>query len=158
TILDWSDGVPLFVEELTRQLLESGPLREVGEQYVLDTDLAVSVPATLHDLLVARLDALGSAKVTAQIASALGRSFSLDLLRAVAPASQREVADDVDQLCGARILEAVDDEQGATTYAFRHALLREAAYHAQLKARRREVHLGVARVLEGAYPGVVESE
>ena len=158
TIVDSSDGVPLFVEELTRQLLESPALRDAGDRYELEADLAVTVPATLHDLFVARLDKLGSAKVTAQIASALGRSFSLDLLTAVAPASQREVADDVDQLCGARILEAVDDEQGATTYAFRHALLREAAYHAQLKARRREVHLGVARVLEGAYPGVVESE
>jgi class 3 adenylate cyclase/predicted ATPase len=158
TILDWSDGVPLFVEELTRQLLESGPLRDVGEQYVLDTDLAVSVPATLHDLLVARLDALGSAKVTAQIASTLGRSFSLDLLRAVAPATQSDVAADVDQLCSARILEVADDDPEATRYAFRHALLREAAYHAQLKARRREVHRGVARVLEESYPGVVESE
>jgi class 3 adenylate cyclase/predicted ATPase len=158
TILDWSDGVPLFVEELTRQLLESGPLREVDDQYVLDTDLAVSVPATLHDLLVARLDALGSAKVTAQIASTLGRSFSLDLLRAVAPATQSDVAADVEQLCSVRILEVVDDDPQATRYAFRHALLREAAYHAQLKARRREVHRGVARVLEESYPGVVESE
>src|SRR4029450_124010 len=158
TILDWSDGVPLFVEELTRQLLESGPLRDVGEQYVLDTHLAVSVPATLHDLLVARLDALGSAKLTAQIASTLGRSFSLDLLRAVAPATQSDVAADVDQLCSARILEVVDDDPEATRYAFRHTLLREAAYHAQLKARRREVHRGVARALEESYPGVVESE
>jgi class 3 adenylate cyclase len=158
TIVDWSDGVPLFVEELTRQLLESGPLRDAGEQYVLDTDLAVSVPATLHDLLVARLDALGSAKVTAQIAAALGPSFSLDLLRAVAPATQRDVATDVDQLCAARILEVVEDDPDGARYAFRHALLREAAYQAQLKTRRREVHRGVARVLEERYPGVVESE
>jgi class 3 adenylate cyclase/predicted ATPase len=158
TILDWSDGVPLFVEELTRQLLESGRLRDAGEQYVLDTDLAVTVPETLHDLLVARLDALGSAKVTAQIASTLGRSFSLDLLRAVAPVTQSDVAFDVEQLCAARILEVVDDDPEATRYAFRHALLREAAYQAQLKARRREVHRGVARVLEERYPGVVESE
>ena len=158
TILAWSDGVPLFVEELTRQLLESGPLRDAGEQYVLDTDLAVTVPETLHDLLVARLDALGSAKVTAQVASTLGRSFSLDLLRAVAPATQRDVPADVEQLCAARILEVVDDDPEGRRYAFRHALLREAAYHAQLKARRREVHRGVARVLEESYPGVVESE
>jgi len=158
TILDRSDGVPLFVEELTRQLLESAPLRDAGEQYVLDTDLAVSVPATLHDLLVARLDALGSAKVTAQIASTLGRAFSLDLLRAVAPGSEGDVAADVDQLCAARILEVVHDDPEGTRYAFRHTLLREAAYQAQLKARRREVHRGVARVLEKRYPGVVESE
>ena len=158
TILDWSDGVPLFAEELTRQLLESGRLRDAGEEYVLDTELAVTVPETLHDLLVARLDALGSAKVTAQIAATLGRSFSLDLLRAVAPATQDDVAADVLQLCAARILEVVDDHPEGMRYAFRHALLREAAYHAQLKARRREVHRGVARVLEERYPGVAESE
>jgi class 3 adenylate cyclase/predicted ATPase len=158
TIVDSSDGVPLFVEELTRQLLESSALRDAGDRYELDANLEVTVPATLHDLLVARLDKLGSAKVTAQIASTLGRSFSLELLRAVAPAADRDVAVDVDQLRAARILEVVDDEPEATSYAFRHALLREAAYHAQLKARRREVHLGVARVLEEAYPAVVESE
>ena len=157
TILTWSDGVPLFVEELTRQLLESGPLRDVGEQYVLATDFDVSVPETLHDLLVARLDALGSAKVTAQVASTLGRSFSLDLLQAVA-ATQRDVPADVEQLCAAQILKVVDDDREGRRYAFRHALLREAAYHAQLKARRKQVHRGVARVLEERYRGVVESE
>jgi class 3 adenylate cyclase/tetratricopeptide (TPR) repeat protein len=158
TILDWSDGVPLFVEELTRQLLESGPLRDAGERYVLEADLAINVPATLHDLLVARLDALGPAKATAQIAATLGRSFSLDLLRAVAPDSQSDVASDVLQLCAVRILEVVDDDPEEPRYAFRHALLREAAYHAQLKARRREAHRRVAHVLEERYPGVVESE
>jgi predicted ATPase len=158
TIVGSSDGVPLFVEELTRQLLESPALRDAGDRYELDADLAVTVPATLHDLLVARLDSLGPAKVTAQVASTLGRSFSLELLRAVAPASGRDLADDVGQLCAARILDVADDEPAATRYAFRHALLREAAYHAQLKARRRKVHLAVARVLEERYPSVVESE
>ncbi len=158
SIVGSSDGVPLFIEELTRQLLESPALRDAGDRYELEADLAVTVPATLHDLLVARLDKLGSAKVTAQVASTLGRSFSLELLRAVAPSSDRDLADDVGQLCAARILEVVDDEPEATSYAFRHALLREAAYHAQLRARRREVHLGVARVLEEAHPSVVESE
>jgi predicted ATPase len=158
TIVESSDGVPLFVEELTRQLLESPTMRDAGDRYELAADLPVTVPETLHDLLVARLDTLGSAKVTAQIASTLGRAFSLELLRAVSPAADGDVADDVDRLCAALILEVVDDESEGTSYAFRHALLREAAYHAQLKARRREVHLGVARVLEGAYPGVVESE
>jgi class 3 adenylate cyclase/predicted ATPase len=158
TIVESSDGVPLFVEELTRQLLESPTMRDAGDRYELEADLAVTVPETLHDLLVARLDTLGSAKVTAQIASTLGRSFSLELLRAVAPAADADVADDVDLLCAARILEIVDDESEGASYAFRHALLREAAYHAQLKARRREVHRGVARVLEDRYPGIVESE
>ena len=160
TIVESSDGVPLFVEELTRQLLESPTMRDAGDRYELEADLAVTVPETLHDLLVARLDTLGSAKFTAQIASTLGRSFSLELLRAVTPTTDRDVAEDVDRLCAARILEVVDadDEAEGASYAFRHALLREAAYHAQLKARRREVHLGVARVLEDSYPGVVESE
>jgi class 3 adenylate cyclase/tetratricopeptide (TPR) repeat protein len=158
TILEWSDGVPLFAEELTRQLLESGRLRDAGDEYILDADLAVSVPATLHDLLVARLDALGSVKGTAQIASALGRSFSLELLRAVSPVTEGDVAADVDQLCAARILEVVDDDPEGATYAFTHALLREAAYRAQLNARRRDVHRGVAQVLEESYPGVAERE
>jgi class 3 adenylate cyclase/predicted ATPase len=158
TIVDSSDGVPLFVEELTRQLLESPTIRDAGDRYELDADLAVTVPATLHDLLVARIDALGSARVTAQIASALGRSFSLELLGAVVPTAGSDVADDVDRLCAVRILEIVADESEGMRYAFRHALLREAAYHVQLKTRRREVHLRVARVLEDRYPGVVESE
>ena len=156
TILDSSDGVPLFVEELTRELLESPALRNAGDRYELEEDLAVSVPASLHDLLVARLDRLGQAKGTAQIASTLGRSFSLELLTAVAPCSDHDLAEDVRRLCAGQILKAVD--RARKTYAFRHALLREAAYHTQLKARRREVHLGVARVLEERYPSVVESE
>jgi predicted ATPase len=156
TILDSSDGVPLFVEELTRELLESAALRDAGDRYELEEDLAVTVPASLHDLLVARLDRLGQAKGTAQIASTLGRSFSLELLTAVAPFSDRGVGEDVRRLCASGILKAVDRTR--KTYAFRHALLREAAYQTQLKRRRREVHLGVARVLEERYPSVVESE
>jgi class 3 adenylate cyclase/predicted ATPase len=156
TILDSADGVPLFVEELTRELLESPALRDAGDRYELEEDLAVTVPATLHDLLLARLDKLGQAKVTAHVASTLGRSFSLELLNAVAPSSERDLVEDVCRLCDGRILEVVDE--ASRMYAFRHALLREAAYQAQLKARRREVHLRVARVLEEMYPSMVESE
>ena len=158
-ILGSADGVPLFVEELTRALVDSGRLRDVGDRYELaGTSLDLSVPATLHDLLVARLDSLPAGREVAQVASALGRSFSAKLLRGVAPALGRQVSRDLAQLVAAGILETEGDAGDDTTYAFRHALVREAAYHSQLKARRREVHQRAAGVLEQEYPSLVEHE
>lgn len=158
-IIGSADGVPLFVEELTRALVESGRLRDIGDRYELaGTNLDLAVPATLHDLLVARLDSLPVGKEVAQVASALGRSFSVKLLRSVAPVLGRQLSGDLEQLVAAGILEVEGDAGNDTTYAFRHALIREAAYHSQLKARRREVHELAARVLEQEYPVLVEQE
>ena len=158
-ILGAADGVPLFVEELTRALIESGRLRDMGDHYELaGTSLDLSVPATLHDLLVARLDSLPAGKEAAQVASALGRSFSVKLLREVAPSLGRQLSSDLEQLLEAGVLETAGDAGDATTYSFRHALVREAAYHSQLKARRREVHQRTAEILEQTYPDVAQQE
>lgn len=158
-ILGSADGVPLFVEELTRALVDSGRLRDMGDRYdLVGTSLDLSVPVTLHDLLVARLDRLPAGREVAQVASALGRSFSVKLLRGVAPTLGRKLSRDLAQLVEAGILETEGDGGDDATYSFRHALIREAAYHSQLKARRREVHERAADVLEREYPGLVEHE
>lgn len=158
-ILGSADGVPLFVEELTRALVDSGRLRDMGDRYDLTgTSLDLTVPVTLHDLLVARLDRLPAGREVAQVAAALGRSFSVKLLRGVAPTLGRKLSRDLAQLVEAGILETEGGGGDDATYAFRHALVREAAYHSQLKARRREVHERTADVLEREYPALAELE
>ena len=159
SVIASADGVPLFAEELTRSLLESGKLLDLGDRYELASASAdLVVPATLHDLLVSRLDSLPSGKVVARVAATLGQSFSLRLLRLVVPSMADRLPNDLRQLCAAGILDVKRENGGDDTYAFRHALLREAAYQSQLKTRRRQVHLDVASVLEKNYSSVVEGE
>ena len=158
-ILGSADGVPLFVEEVTRALLESSRLRDAGDHYELSgAGLDLSVPATLHDLLVARLDSLPAGKDVAQVASALGRSFSLKLLHSVLLTPEPRLSRDLAALVAAGILEMEEGMSDDPTYAFRHALIRDTAYHSQLKTRRREVHARAADVLERDHPDVVERE
>jgi class 3 adenylate cyclase/predicted ATPase len=147
-----ADGVPLFVEELTRALLGTGLLSEHPDRYMLSAPLpALAIPSTLQDSLMARLDQLGQAKFVAQIAGAIGRSFSHELLQAVAPLPPDRLRD------GLRVLEEsglVHAESGshAGSYAFKHALVQEAAYQSLLRSRRRELHLRIAEVLESSFP------
>ncbi|MGB5528094.1 MAG: AAA family ATPase [Gemmatimonadota bacterium] len=158
-ILASSDGVPLFVEELTRALVDSGAVIDAGDRYELVVgEHELAVPATLHDLLVARLDNLPEGRTVAQIASTLGRSFSQKLLQDVVAALGEALDRDLDRLCDAGILSMETRAGDDATYAFRHAMVREAAYHSQLKARRREVHGIVAGVITDRYPAVVESQ
>ncbi|HEX6737666.1 MAG TPA: AAA family ATPase, partial [Vicinamibacteria bacterium] len=146
SILASADGIPLFVEELTRALMD-------------DQGPPLAVPATLHDLLVARLDGLPTGKQVAQVASTLGRTFPLELLRGVLEArDEHELQRDLEQLCASGIFEPCGEPRGEAAYAFRHALVREAAYHSQLKTSRREAHLRVAAALEAGYPAIVEAE
>ena len=160
SVLNAAGGVPLFVEELVRSLLESSALRDLGDRFELTSARPeLAVPATLHDLLVSRLDRLPSGKVVARVAATLGRSFSIELLRHVIPSRADRLQHDLRQMCEAGILEVLPSGGGdLDLYAFRHALLREAAYRSQLNSRRQHVHRAVANALEQHYPRVVKSE
>ena len=154
-----ADGVPLFVEELTKSLLESGRLREIGgTAELVATAEHLAIPATLHDLLVSRLDGLPAGKALVRVAATVGLRFARSLLERVVPSLAGRLSDDLRQLCDAGILEATADYGADEGFAFRHALVREAAYQSQLKSRRREVHRDVARALEAYYPNVVTGE
>ncbi|MBV9755608.1 MAG: AAA family ATPase, partial [Alphaproteobacteria bacterium] len=155
-LLARADGVPLFLEELTRGLLESGQLREDGGQYVFAGPLpAPAIPATLHDTLMARLDRLGPAREVAQIGSALGRRFSRALIDAVAPRSAAELDAALERLTSADVLQPLGT--AAAEYAFRHALLQDAAYATLLRGRRRPLHARIAAALEAQFQDSAEA-
>ena len=133
-----ADGVPLFLEELTRAMLGTGsPLP--------------AIPSTLHDSLMARLDPMGPAKTIAQVAGAIGREFGYELLEAVAGMSRERLREGLEALQRAGLVYA---EPGAArpTYAFKHALVQEVAYQSLLRSRRRELHLAIAGELERCFP------
>jgi class 3 adenylate cyclase/tetratricopeptide (TPR) repeat protein len=138
-ILDRTDGVPLFVEELTQAVLE----RESG-----------AVPATLHDSLMARLDRVPAAKAVAQQASVIGREFTYDLLAGINPQGEPGLRAALRQLVSAGLVSMRGTPPGATCM-FKHALVRDAAYGSLLKSRRQELHGRVAEVLERGCPDVV---
>ena len=147
-ILAKTDGVPLFIEELTTELLESGALAEDREGWRLTGPMSsLSVPPTLQDSLTARLDRLGWSKEVAQTAAAIGRDFPLQLLASVMDLPAGRLADGLGRLCDAQLLV----EQGtfpSSTYTFRHALIQDAAYAGLLLSERRELHATIARTLE----------
>jgi class 3 adenylate cyclase/tetratricopeptide (TPR) repeat protein len=144
-ILDKTDGIPLFAEELTRSVVES-----VGET-------AATVPATLKDSLMARLDRLGAAREVAQIAAVIGRQFPLAILDAVVPRGGAALEAALTDLVAAGILlpEGRGLERG---FSFKHALLRDAAYDSLLLARRRDWHERTARAVEQRFPEIAASE
>jgi class 3 adenylate cyclase/DNA-binding winged helix-turn-helix (wHTH) protein len=156
-IVTSADGVPLFVEELTKQLLEAAVLREEHDHYELVSPLPpASIPATLQDSLMARLDHLGPAKQTAQIAAVIGREFPCDLLSAIV-SQEAELAEALHKLVLAELI----FRRGTTsrvTYAFKHALVRDAAYASLLMGRRRELHGRIAQELEEHFTHVVDGE
>jgi class 3 adenylate cyclase/predicted ATPase len=153
-----SQGVPLFIEEITRAILESGDLEEEGERYVLRQSIRdFAIPSTLQDSLIARLDRLGVAKDVALTASIIGREFTYELLEAVARVSQATLLEGLEQLVRSDLL----GQQGAppqSRYIFKHALIRDAAFQCVLNARRRELHQRIAEVLADRFPEVAETE
>src|SRR5262249_44290758 len=157
-ILTHTDGVPLFIEELTSTLIESGLLRETPDRYVLDGPLPpLAIPTTLQDSLVARLDRLASPKDVAQIGAAIGREFSHELIAAVAALAPMEL----DAALGRLTASGLISRRGTPphpAYAFKHALVRDAAYATMLKSRRQQLHGQIAKALEDQVPGVVASE
>ncbi len=152
-----TDGVPLFVEELTKTVLESGLLLEQEDHYVLTGPLPpLAIPVTLHDSLLARLDRLGVAKGLAQLGATLGREFAYVLLQAVAPWNEETVRRELQQLVVAELLYQRGLPPQAT-YVFKHALIQEAAYQSLLKRTRRHYHQQIAHVLEAQFPDIAEA-
>jgi class 3 adenylate cyclase/tetratricopeptide (TPR) repeat protein len=147
-ILARADGVPLFVEELTRSMLQSGLLLETSDHYALQGPLPpLAVPMTLQDSLTARLDRLGSAKNVAQIASVIGREFPLRLLKGVCQLSDDAVTRDLERLISSGIVERGGGIE-SQSFVFKHALIRDAAYGSILRRQRRLLHSSLAGILE----------
>jgi class 3 adenylate cyclase/predicted ATPase len=153
-----TDGVPLFVEELTKMVLESGLLQEQEEHYALTRPLPpLAIPATLHDSLLARLDRLGTAKGLAQLGATLGREFPYALLQAVAPWDEATIRRSLQQLVEAELLYQRGLPPQAT-YVFKHALIQEAAYQSLLRRTRQQYHQHIAQVLEAQFLDIVETQ
>ena len=157
-VLARTDGVPLFVEELTSTLLESGLFRETTDRYELDGSLPLlAMPTTLQASLVARLDRLGPLNDVAQIGAAIGREFSHALIAAVAALAPIEL----DAALGRLIASGLISRRGTppdATYAFKHALVQDAAYVTMLKSRRRQLHASIAKVLVEQFPMMAENQ
>jgi class 3 adenylate cyclase/predicted ATPase len=153
-----ADGVPLFLEELTRMLLESGKLRDTGDRYELDSPLPASaIPSTLQDSLTARLDRVGKAKETAQLAATLGRTFEFELLQAVAGTGTDELATRLVELVDADILVQRGLPPKAS-YSFKHSLIQGAAYQSLLKSVRQEFHRRTAETIARQFPSEAETQ
>lgn len=151
-IAERTDGVPLFVEEFTRMVLEADSLRETaGEKELSATFPAHTIPSTLQDLLIARLDRLESDLEVVQTASILGREFSMELLQAVSSLDESTLRGELAKLADAEVL----FQRGRApriSYRFKHALIQDAAYDSLLKKDRREIHNRIAGVLEERFP------
>jgi class 3 adenylate cyclase/predicted ATPase len=157
-LVNQSDGVPLYVEEMTKSMLDSDFVTLRGNRYELAADRGrVHVPATLRDSLTARLDRLGSAKEAAQIGSALGREFSFDLLVAVASQDATSLQQDVDRLVEAELVYRRAEGMHAV-YIFKHALVQEAAHHSMLRTQREALHRQIASVLKELFPAVASAD
>jgi class 3 adenylate cyclase/predicted ATPase len=158
-IVTRTDGVPLFIEELTKTLLESDVLEEGPARYELAGPLPpLAIPNTLHDSLMARLDRLATVKGLAQLGAVIGREFSYSLLRAVSPWQRDELLhDSLEQLVAAEFLY----QQGAppnASYRFKHALIQDAAYQSLLRSTRQQHHQRIAGVLESQFPETVTTQ
>lgn len=138
-IADRADGVPLFVEEMTK---------------IADLDNHADIPATLHDLLMTRMDRVGQAKSTAQLAATLGREFNLDLLRKISTLNVSQLRQMLRLLVNAGLIL----DTGAAIFQFKHALIQEAAYESQTKTGRQDAHRRIAQSLINGFPDIVEHQ
>jgi len=151
-IIDRTDGVPLFVEEFTKTMLDSGMLTEEGDRFALREPLRpIEIPETLQDSLRERLDKLNLAKQVVQLGAAIGREFSHELLAHLSPLAGRQLEKALEQLVASEIVYR-KGETPRSTYVFKHVLLRDAAYDGMLRSRRRQLHEQIARVLESDFP------
>lgn len=156
-ILQKTDGVPFYVEEFTKMLVESGQLRDAHDHYELIAPLpAQGVPTTLQDSLMARLDRLSSVKIVAQAAATLGREFRYDLLLAVSPVDEAILRQGLRRLVEADLLHQKGDFPNAV-FQFKHALLQESAYQSLLKATRQHYHEKIADTLALRFPEEAQS-
>ncbi len=157
-IIDRTDGVPLFVEELTKAVVESGMLTALGDRYTATGQMpALAIPASLQASLLARLDRLAPVREVAQIGAVLGRQFSHELIGAVARMPPAQLDDALAQLVGAELIY----HRGAppdAEYIFKHALVQDAAYGTLLRSRRQQLHAHIAATLEDRFPEIVGAE
>jgi class 3 adenylate cyclase/predicted ATPase len=156
-IIERTDGIPLFVEEMTKAVLEAGSEGAAQRTVASIPSPTLAVPASLQATLMARLDRLGSAKEVAQMGAALGREFSYDLLASVLRKPEAELASALDRLIAAGLL----FRQGVppqATYLFKHALVRDAAYGTLLREPRRALHARIAETLENRFAEIAERQ
>jgi class 3 adenylate cyclase/predicted ATPase/uncharacterized protein involved in tolerance to divalent cations len=153
-----ADGVPLFIEELTKMIIGSGQLVEEEEAFRLNGNMdELAIPATLQDSLMARLDRLSAVKEIAQIGAVIGREFSYEMIRYVHPLDDAVMVHSLDQLVEAEIIE----QHGIaprSTYTFKHAMVQEAAYRSLVKSRRQHYHRLIAHAIEEHFPEIPEVE
>ena len=157
-IIAKTDGVPLFIEELVKMLLESDLLHHEEGGYALRGPLPpLAIPTTLQDSLMARLDRQSSARDTAQLASAIGREFSHELIRAVSPLDEATLRQALGQLVEAELIYRRGSPSN-TVYLFKHALILDAAYQSLLKSRRQIYHQKIAIALEERFPAARDTQ
>jgi class 3 adenylate cyclase/predicted ATPase len=157
-IVDRADGVPLFVEELTKSVLESGLLREETDRYVLDRALPpFAIPTSLHDSLMARLDRLASVRLVAQTGAAIGREFGYALLRAVSRLPEDELQASLARLVASELVFQRGTPPDAV-YSFKHALVQDAAHGSLLRSTRQQLHAQIAEALETRSPQLMDSQ
>jgi class 3 adenylate cyclase/predicted ATPase len=157
-IIERTDGVPLFIEELTKSVVESGLVTETGDHYSVTGPTApLAIPTTLQASLLARLDRLAPTREVAQIGAALGRTFSHEVISAVAQIPRQKLDDALEQLVGAELIFRRGTPPDAE-YTFKHALVRDTAYSTLLRSRRQQIHARVASTLENQFPEVVAAQ
>src|SRR6516165_2955110 len=157
-IIDRTDGIPLFIEELTKAVIESDVLTEAGDGYrVVGPVAPLAIPTTLHASLLARLDRLAPTREVAQTAAALGRTFSHELISAVATMSKPQLDDALEQLVTAELIFQRGTPPDAE-YTFKHALVQDAAYSTLLRSRRVQLHARIVATFENHFPGTVTAQ
>jgi class 3 adenylate cyclase len=157
-IIDRTDGVPLFIEELTKAVIESGVLTDAGNRYTVAGPLPLlAIPTTLHASLLARLDRWAPTREVVQIAAALGRQFSHELISAVATMPKQQLDDALAQLVHAELVFRRGTPPDAE-YTFKHALVQDAAYGTLLRSRRQQLHGRITATLERQFPEIVETQ
>jgi predicted ATPase/class 3 adenylate cyclase len=157
-ILARTDGVPLFVEELTKTVLETGLLQEVDGRYILNRPLPpMAIPTTLHASLMARLDRLAPVREVAQIGAVVGREFSYELLSIVAGLPRERLDEALAQLVRSELI-FCRGEIPRAVYSFKHVLVRDAAYSGLLRGRRAALHGTIADAFEERFPEIVQAQ
>ena len=157
-IIDRTDGVPLFIEELTKTVVESGIVTEAGDHYAMAGPVAsLAIPTSLHASLLARLDRLAPTREVAQIGAALGRTFSHELIRAVAGMPQQKLDEALAQLVSAELIFRRGTPPDAE-YTFKHALVQDAAYSTLLRSRRQQLHARIATTLESQFTEIAQGQ
>jgi class 3 adenylate cyclase/tetratricopeptide (TPR) repeat protein len=157
-IVDRTDGVPLFIEELTKTVLESEIVSEASDHYAVKGPIApLAIPTTLHASLLARFDRLAPTREVAQIGAAIGRQFSHEMISAVAAMPQPKINDALAQLVNSELIFRRGTPPDAE-YMFKHALVQDAAYSTLLRSRRQQLHARIVTTLESQFPEIVATQ